>query len=72
MKRESDRGLYGFHDFRRGFATLNADRMTADALQSLMQHQAYTTTQKYINMARQLNSSVAALYVPKLPTIAAS
>ena len=28
--------------------------MTADALQALMQHKDYQTTQRYINMARQL------------------
>ena len=29
---------------------MNADRLSADALQSLMQHRAYQTTQRYINM----------------------
>ena len=60
------RDHYGFHDLRRGFATLNADRMTADALQAIMQHRDYQTTQRYINMARQLNPAVANLYVPEL------
>jgi integrase len=68
VKREDGR-LYGFHDFRRAFATMNADRLTADALQSLMQHKAYTTTQKYINLARQHNATVAALFVPELPKV---
>jgi hypothetical protein len=36
----------------RGFATLNADRLTPDVLQHLMQHQDYQTTQRYINLAR--------------------
>ncbi|MEI8375376.1 MAG: tyrosine-type recombinase/integrase [Planctomycetota bacterium] len=58
---------YGFHDVRRGFATYNADRMTADALQALMGHKDYSTTQRYINMARQLNPTVANLFVPTLP-----
>ncbi len=57
---------YGFHDLRRAFATLNADRMTADALQSLMQHSSYTTTQRYIAMARQLKPAVENLFVPNL------
>lgn len=57
-------GKAGFHDLRRAFATMNADRLTPDALQSLMQHRNYTTTQRYINMARQLNPAVANLYVP--------
>jgi len=46
--------------------------MTPDALQSLMRHQSYTTTQRYINMARQLNRAVEALYVPSVLEKAAS
>jgi integrase len=57
---------YGFHDLRRAFATMNADKLTPDALQALMQHRTYTTTQGYINMARQLKPSVAGLFVPEL------
>ena len=55
---------YGFHDLRRGFATVNAENMTADALQRLMQHRSYTTTQRYINMAQQVKTAVANLQVP--------
>jgi integrase len=58
---------YGFHDVRRGFATYNADRMTADALQALMGHKDYSTTQRYISMARQLNPTIQNLHVPALP-----
>lgn len=58
--------LYGFHDFRRAFATMNASRLTADALQHLMQHKSYTTTQRYINMAKQVDEAVAALHVPEV------
>lgn len=58
---------YGFHDMRRGFATLNADRMTADALQQIMRHRDYGTTKRYINMARQMNPAVANIFVPDLP-----
>jgi integrase len=57
---------YGFHDFRRAFATMNADRLTGDALQALMRHKSYATTQRHINMARQLDQSVQVLYVPDL------
>jgi integrase len=57
---------YGFHDLRRAFATVNAETMTADALQALMRHKSYTTTQKYINMARQLNRAVDGLHVPEV------
>ncbi len=55
---------YGFHDLRRAFATVNAETLSADALQSLMRHKSYTTTQRYINMAHQLNRSVEGLHVP--------
>jgi integrase len=62
---------YGFHDLRRAFATLNADKMTADALQALTQHKSYQTTQGYINMARQLHPAVQTLFVPDLARPAA-
>jgi integrase len=56
--------VYGFHDLRRAFATMNADRLSADALQKLMRHKSYTTTQVYINLACQMDEAVANLYVP--------
>ena len=56
--------LYGFHDLRRAFATMNADKLSADALQALMRHKSYATTQKYINMAWQLDDAVKVLHVP--------
>jgi integrase len=62
---------YGFHDLRRAFATMNADRLTADALQLLMQHKDYQTTQRYINMARQAKPAAHNLFVPTL-TVATS
>jgi integrase len=43
--------VYGFHALRRACATMNAARMTGDALQALMQHRSYLTTQRYIDMA---------------------
>jgi integrase len=58
--------VYGFHDLRRAFATMNADRLTADALQSLMRHKSYQTTQRYINLARQMDEAVAVLHVPEV------
>jgi integrase len=66
---DGDKGHYGFHDLRRAFATMNADKLTPDALQFLMQHKDYKTTQGYISMARQLTPAVASLYVPKLPKV---
>jgi integrase len=58
---------YTPHDLRRGFATMNADRLTPDMLQTLMQHKDYQTTQKYINLARQLRPAAQNLFVPELP-----
>ncbi len=58
--------VYGFHDLRRAFATMNADKLTPDALQALMRHRSYQTTQKYINMARQMDAAVASLHVPEV------
>jgi integrase len=57
---------YGFHDLRRAFATMNADKLTADALQALMRHKSYQTTQRYINMTRQLDEAVGVLHVPEV------
>jgi len=65
--KRSDGSYYGFHDLRRGFATLNAGRLSADVLQRLMRHRHYTTTQRYINLARQLNPAIQDLFVPTLP-----
>lgn len=56
---------YTFHDLRRGFASMNADKVTPDVLQTLMQHKSYTTTQRYIALARQLQPAVQGLFVPQ-------
>jgi integrase len=58
--------VYGFHDLRRAFASMNAARLPAEALQRLMRHRNYTTTQKYINMSRHLDGAVASLEVPEV------
>ena len=68
VKPEGHKPNIGFHDFRRAFATMNAGRMTADALQVLMQHKDYQTTQRYVNLARQLNPAIQDLYVPTVGT----
>jgi site-specific recombinase XerD len=49
---------------------MNAAGMSPDALQALMQHKDYQTTQRYINMARQLNPAVQSLFVPDMPKTA--
>jgi integrase len=56
--------VYGFHDLRRAFATMNADKLTPDALQLLMRHKSYLTTQVYVNMAKQMDDAVNVLHVP--------
>jgi len=58
--------VYGFHDFRRAFATCNAETLSADALQTLMRHKSYQTTQRYINLAGQVNRAVEQLHVPEV------
>ena len=64
--------VYGFHDLRRAFATMNAARLSADSLQALMRHKSYLTTKRYINMARRLDDAVDQLHVPTLPNISSS
>jgi integrase len=57
--------VYGFHDFRRAFATANAPRMKAEVLQRLMRHKSYQTTQKsYINPTSQMQDAVLDMPVP--------
>ncbi len=55
---------YGFHDIRRAFATMNADRLSANELQAMMRHSSPATTQGYINMAKMLNRTAEKLDVP--------
>jgi integrase len=69
VRPEGRKEVFGFHDLRRSFATMNADRLTPDALQVLMQHRDYQTTQRYIAIARQLNPAVASLFVPPVPAL---
>jgi integrase len=61
----------GFHDLRRAFATMNADKLTPDALQALMRHKSYLTTQVDITLSRQLDEAVAGLHVPDVLKAAA-
>jgi integrase len=56
---------YGFHDFRRAFATVNAPRMKPEVLQKLMRHKSYQTTiASYINVTSQLEDAVKTMPVP--------
>jgi integrase len=54
---------FGFHDLRRGFATLNAG-IDVFRLQALMQHKSLETTRLYVNMGKSLQATVEGLYVP--------
>jgi integrase len=62
--------VYGFHDLRRAFATVNAERLKEDELQKLMRHRSYLTTQKYVNMSKRLTAAVASLHVPEVLRVA--
>ena len=44
--------VYGFHDFKRAFATNNASTLSPAQLQRLMKHSDFSTTQGYINYAK--------------------
>jgi len=70
IKLKGRRDHYGFDDLRRAFATMNADKLTPDALQALMQHKDYQTTQRYINIGRQLKPATHGLFVPPVPRVA--
>jgi integrase len=57
--------VYGFHDFRRAFATVNAPRLKPEVLQRLMRHKSYQTTQKfYINPTSQMQDAISQMPIP--------
>jgi integrase len=61
--------IYRVHDFRRAFATMNAESMTGDPLQTLMRHRGYSTSKRYINIARPLNRTTDNLHAPDWPKV---
>jgi integrase len=65
-RNKRDGEWYTFHDLRRGFATLNADRLDLFELQKLMNHRDIKTTLGYVNMAHRLRPAVEKIVVPKL------
>ncbi len=69
MPQAGKNGWYGFHDLRRGFATMNAESMDLFELQALMQHKTLATTQGYVAMAKRLQKPVNNLFVPTIPQI---
>jgi integrase len=62
--------MYGFHDFRRAFATFNElQDMPASFVQSQMGHSTYQTTAGYVKFSERQRSYVDRLYLP--PSLAA-
>ncbi len=58
--------VYGFHDFRRAFATVNAPRLKPEVLQRLMRHKSYQTTQRfYINPTSQMQDAMTGMPLPE-------
>ena len=55
---------WAFHDFRRGFATQNAEQLDLFELQSLMQHRSIETTRRYVDMAAKLKRTTDRINVP--------
>lgn len=56
--------MYGFHDFRRSFATFN-DELPASLKQSQMGHSTYATTQRYEKFAKQQATFAERLHLPE-------
>lgn len=58
--------VYGFHDLRRAFATVNAKQMKAETLQKIMRHKSYKTTLSYVNLSEQVEEAVSQMPVPEV------
>jgi len=55
--------FYGFHDFRRSFATLN-EELPASMKQGQMGHSTYATTQRYEQFAKSRQNFASKIYLP--------
>lgn len=56
---------YGFHALRRGYATMNADTMTAPVLQKKMRHRSFSTTLRYVQLTDKMKKAADQVYVPE-------
>ena len=56
--------LYSWHSLRRGFATMNASRMSAFDLQRKMRHKSLATTQGYVALADSLRRATQEVWTP--------
>lgn len=57
--------VYGFHDFRRAYATVMAPLVKPHVLQKLMRHKSFKTTLSYVNLAEQVDEAVLDMPVPE-------
>lgn len=58
--------LYGFHDLRRGFATVTGLRLDNRKLQHMMRHKSYQTTQRYVDLRYEAGAITELLQAPSL------
>lgn len=58
--------VYGFHDFRRAYATVMAPLVKPQVLQRLMRHKSFKTTLGYINLVEQVDEAVLNMPMPSL------
>lgn len=56
--------VYGFHDFRRAFATSNAGRVQPEVLQKLMRHKSFATTLSYVSLTERVHRATSEIPVP--------
>lgn len=57
---------YGFHDFRRGFATNNYSRMPFADLQRSMRHRCESTTKLYVDESKAFKDAAPDYFVPRI------
>ncbi len=58
--------VFGFHDLRSAYATENAFRLPHTVLLRKMRHKSFTTTLRYINLAKRMRETAADVLIPNL------